>query len=105
MSRQVKLNMQVSLSPYSLLKANDVQGATDEQLATWLSFSSKVPEDSTHVGTAEITVTLHDHKEIVTSQVAALQQRKKHIQAEAQKHITNLEHQIQSLLALENNHG
>lgn len=102
MSRQVKLNMHVSLNSYSLLKAADVHKVDDEQLAMWCSLTTKPHADSTQIGMAEVVITLFDHKEIVGNQVATLEQMKKHVQAEAQRRITVFDQQIQSLLALEN---
>lgn len=54
----------------------------------------------THVGEADITVTLHDAGAIQAQQVATLREAKRRIQAEAQMHITQIDGQIQSLLAL-----
>lgn len=103
MPRQVNLKMFVSINSYSLLKAADVHAAKDEELALWCTLSSKQHPDAVQVGTAEVVITLHDHKEIVVGQVENLEQMKKHVQAEAQRRITGFDQQIQSLLALENN--
>lgn len=52
------------------------------------------------VGTAEITVTLVDRKTVVVNQIAGLNEAKRRIQAEAEKRLTEIEGQIQSLQAL-----
>jgi hypothetical protein len=102
MTRIVKLNMHVSLNSYSLLKAADAITATDEELAMWSTFSLKPHQDAVQIGTAEVTITMLEHKDIVLGQVATLEQLKKHVQAEAQRRVTLFDQQIQSLLALEN---
>jgi len=53
------------------------------------------------VGTATITVELIDNKEIVNGQLSMLNEAKRRVQAEAEKALTEIETQIQSLLAIE----
>lgn len=53
------------------------------------------------VGTAEITVTLLDRKDMTVGAVKSLRAKKAKILAEAQREATRIEERIQSLLAIE----
>ena len=88
------------------------------QTGAWLpSFNSKEsPEDVknlsfsefdmtdqgwVNVGTATITVELLDNKEIVNGQLSMLNEAKRRVQAESARKLSEIETQIQSLLAIE----
>ena len=53
------------------------------------------------VGEAEITVTMRDKNEIIDEQVSVLKEAKRRIQAESVARVTQIDAQIQSLLAIE----
>lgn len=52
-------------------------------------------------GTAEITLTIDDPREVIDSKVTALQAQKKSVMAKAQMELNKLEGQIQELLCIE----
>ena len=53
------------------------------------------------IGSASVTVEIADEKEINSKLVESLKEAKKKIQADAEKSITEIDAQIQSLLAIE----
>ena len=59
-------------------------------LSTWI-----------RIGSACVTVEIADEKEIKAGLVESLKEAKKKIQADAEKNITEIDAQIQSLLAIE----
>ena len=77
--------------------------ATDATEFSNLAFSSCDMSDHgwVKVGDASVTVTLLDYKDVVTGQIDMLNEAKKRVQAEAEKKLTEIEGQIQSLLAIE----
>lgn len=54
----------------------------------------------TKVGTATITIEVDSRDEMIKSQVATLTEKKKRVLAEAQREATQIEGQIQNLLAI-----
>ncbi len=52
------------------------------------------------VGTAEIVVTLNDTDTIIGDKITALRAEKKQVQADATKRCTEIERQVQQLLAI-----
>lgn len=52
------------------------------------------------VGNAEITVRLMPHEEITETAIAVLREQKKHVQAQAQRAIDDIDSRIQNMLAL-----
>lgn len=52
------------------------------------------------IGTAEITVTVNDHEALLKTQINALREAQRAIEAEASAKSTRIEQQIQSLLAI-----
>lgn len=53
------------------------------------------------VGTAEITLTIDDPREVINNKVDALQAQKRSVMAEAQMKLNKIEGQIQELLCIE----
>lgn len=52
------------------------------------------------VGTAEVTMTLHDMDAVISNKVESLKEEKQRVIADAQAKATKLESQIQQLLAI-----
>lgn len=101
--RTVKGTIGAYITEYSVLSVGDIGKAKDKELIDTLAYTDfdSAPQGWTKVGSAHVEVTLFDDKEISKSQIATLREMKKTVQAEAQKKITEIEHQIQSLLAIE----
>lgn len=78
---------------------------TDDRLINSLVFSDCDSMDKGsnpwfRVGTAEITVTLVDKQQVSLNAVDALRSEQKSVRAEAERRSTEIERQIQSLLAI-----
>lgn len=101
--RTVKGTTGAYVSEYSGLNINNIGKAKDKALIENLTYASfdSAPKGWTKVGSVDVVITLFDDKEINESQIATLREMKKTVQAEAQKKITEIEQQIQSLLAIE----
>lgn len=82
--------------------------SSPERLASALSYSTSGPgeksyyenEGYTYVGKATVSVKVAPPKEILQSKVKGLQAQKQAVLAKAQKEATELEGQIQKLLAI-----
>lgn len=68
---------------------------TEERLKKWR-------KDHILIGRADITLILDDDAKIVDEQIATLRAKKASVLAEAQNEATNIERQIQTLLAITN---
>lgn len=93
------------MTQYGDLAGKDLYSASSEDLARGLFVSKhdyKGENGFTLVGTAEVKITLMARDELVNAQVEALRQRQTAVLAEAQKQATDIERQIQSLLAITN---
>ena len=66
-------------------------------------FTGHTSSDGTwiRIGSATVTVEIADDKEVKAGLVESLKEEKKKIQADAEKSITEIDAQIQSLLAIE----
>ena len=81
---------------------------TPDQVTSTLAYTTSGPgtngylesQGYTYIGTAEITVTVGDRTEIVTSKVQGLKEQQRSILAKAQAESTQIEEQIQKLLAI-----
>lgn len=60
----------------------------------------KSPSGWTFIGDAEITVTIPDERTLIDNKVEALREEAKAIRAEATAKVTQIESQIQNLLAI-----
>lgn len=74
----------------------------DPRLVGWLTYSTMDMSDCgwVLVGEAKITIDLPSIEEVVTNQVAALRQQITNVRAEAENKATELERQVQQLLAI-----
>lgn len=74
----------------------------DPRLVKWLAYSDMDmgTEGWVLVGKAQITIDLPSLDEVVTNQVAALRQQITNVRAEAENKATQLERQVQQLLAI-----
>ena len=91
------------ISPYSRVTPDQL--ATPEGVGQMI-FSDAIGEylagqGYTQVGTAVIEVEVFEHKEIVANKVGALREEIKATRAKAAAKVTEIEGQIQSLLAIE----
>ena len=95
----MKGTINVYLSPYSQLKVCDLN---DETSPNSLVFATKLTKDYTLVGTAEVTVTLASHADIVGAKVEALRAELQTVRAVAQSRANEIEGAIQNLMAITN---
>ncbi|RYF29808.1 MAG: hypothetical protein EOO23_06565 [Comamonadaceae bacterium] len=80
----------------------DLVGQPSETVMPRLHFSSVDMGDSwTKVGEADVTVSLFSEKAMVEHQVATIRKAIVRVKADAQKQATELNQQLQSLLAIE----
>ena len=87
MHKCLPLDELMNIAPESAISRIVIGGTHDE---SWL-----------WIGSASVTVEIADEKEIKTELVESLKEAKKKIQADAEKNITDIDAQIQSLLAIE----
>lgn len=87
-----------SIGPEDLINAKPE--SLVEQFYYTRSSSNMAAHGWTRVGEAEITVTLPDTEELVANKIDALRKQKDNVLAEAQNKATNIERQIQTLLAI-----
>ena len=87
MHKCLPLDELMNIAPESAISRILIGGTHDE---SWI-----------WIGSASVTVEIADEKEIKTELVESLKKAKKKIQAEAEKNITEIDAQIQSLLAIE----
>ena len=73
------------------------------RIAMYASFWDEAPgTDYVEFGTAEITLTLHDRKTITVQAVATLRAEAEKLRAETGAKLTEIDRQINELLAIEN---
>jgi hypothetical protein len=91
--------VKVQVSKYFRLDELD---ADDAKLFARLQFSDSDMSEygNSVVGTAEVTVTLNTPDTIIGDKVEALRAEAKKVQADAYKRCTEIEHQVQQLLAI-----
>lgn len=103
--RTVKGTIGAYITDFSSLHMGNLETVKEESLIDHLTYckfvDDKLPEGWIKVGSVEVIVTMFDNKKINKAQIATLREMKKTVQAEAQKKITEIEQQIQSLLAIE----
>lgn len=82
----------------------DLRGVDPQTIISRLSFAEGDMSKYGYsvVGTAEVTVTLFDEDTMVGAKVEALRAEATRVQAEATAKVTQIEHQIQRLLAITN---
>lgn len=103
MSRTITTTLNVVASQYCSFTPTDYATADGQTLAQGLAYwPTHFTLDSgfSKVGTAEVTITLHDPDELIGNKVAALKAEKAQTLADAQAKATRLESQIQQLLAI-----
>lgn len=92
-------------------KYSSIEGLFDssaEAVVAALTYTRSAPDDDsyfkregyTHIGTAEITVTLPARDEVVSNKVAALRAERQAVLVKAEAESQEIEKQIQSLLAI-----
>jgi hypothetical protein len=91
------------LSPYSRIAPGQLatEGAVSQMIFSDGTGEYLQREGYTHIGTAVIEVDVFDQKEIVANKVDALREEIKATRAKATARCTEIEGQIQSLLAIE----
>lgn len=103
MPRTITTTLNVVASQYCSFTPNDYATADGQTLAQGLAYW---PTDFTlnngfsKVGTAEVTITLHDPDDLIANKVEALRAEKQQTLADAQARATRLESLIQQLLAI-----
>lgn len=81
-----------------------IGSSPDDEVIETLSFAGESMLDYatwTRVGKVELTIAFDDTDTIVANKVDKLRDKKRNVQAEAEKIITEIDAQIQSLLAIE----
>ena len=81
----------------------ELAGLSQDELASSLHFTAHDMSGSagwTEVGSAEITVTLKSHADMVNDTITALREAKRELLAKAEAESTRIEGQIQKLLAI-----
>ena len=89
----------VLLSPYGCSRPDQVALNAQDHV-DFMSFPTCNIEGYTEIGTAEITITLHDRDEIVANKLGELKARLQQTQADAEVACNRIREQIQSLLAI-----
>ena len=104
MSKQAKGNVTVWLSSGAYTKPSELQKLDGKELVDLLYFQNADMSSYgwTRVGTAEISITLDDCKEVTANQVAILQGQLKEMRAEHQQAQNRMTKQIHELLAIDN---
>ena len=83
------------------LTTDELMKKSPEDALGCLSLYKTVLDGHTRVGTAQITVTIDDDKEIIGGMVDSLRAERKRVQANAEVALNRLDERIQSLLAIE----
>ena len=78
-------------------KAGDFAYVTEESVKSWCGDGSYAV-----VGTADVTVRLHDREEVTRNAVVALRKQQQTVRANANAEAQRIEERIQSLLAITN---
>ena len=105
MPRTITTTLNVVASQYCGFTPTDYATADGQTLAQGLAYwPTHFTLDSGYskVGTAEVTITLHDPDDLIANKVEALRAEKQQTLADAQAKATRLERQIQQLLAITN---
>ena len=97
--KTITATVQAYMSKYNSVE--NLEQTTPESAISQLVISTSPFDDWIRVGSASVTVELADDKEIKAGLIESLKESKKKIQAEAEKNITEIDAQIQSLLAIE----
>ena len=97
--RVIKGTISAWLTQYNSLSTLDYE---PENLLSCVAFHQFDMKDQgwTYVGKAEITLTLVDHDQVIANKVDSLRAEQTAIRADAQKKITELNGEIQNLLAI-----
>jgi hypothetical protein len=93
-----KVNVKAWLSEYHNI--SDLHKTDDVSLIVSFTNGNLGKYGATHIGDAEVTLTLFDEKTVILNKVDALRQEKDSIIAEAQAKATVIEGKIQNLLAI-----
>lgn len=104
-ARTITTTIGAWLTPYSA--PMDLLRADSKDVIANLAWSANEMGSSgwARVGTAEVTLQLDDEKQILERQVESLRAEQTKTRADAQARVTELERQIQLLLALEHMPG
>lgn len=99
-TRTITGTVKVQIGSY--IRQEWLRNPDDEEVFKCLSFTNLDMSDCGHtvVGEAQVTVTLPDHDTIIGNKVDALRAEKTRTLADAQLKATQIEGQIQSLLAI-----
>ena len=102
MSRMILGTINVQCDKYTSL--DDMKSLTNDTLFKKLNLMACDMSDYGYsvVGTAEVTITLHDPDKIVGDKVEALRAEAKKVQADATAAVTRITRQINELLAITN---
>ena len=99
--RTITKRVTAYLSPYTMLTPEQLMTADEAAVAGDVSFFSlDPPAGYTRLCDVEVIVTVPAPDELVGNKVAALQAELRDTQADAQAKVTNLQRQIQQLLAI-----
>ena len=103
MPRTITTTLNVVASQHCEFTLEDYATKDAQELAQRLSYWPThwdIDGGGSLVGTAEVTITLHDADDLIANKVAALRAEKAQTLAEAEAKATRLERQIQQLLAI-----
>lgn len=105
MPRTITTTLNVVASNYCAFTPEDYATKDGHTLGQGLAYwptSYSIDNGFSKVGTAEVTITLHDPDDLIANKVEALRAEKQQTLADAQAKATRLESQIQQLLAITN---
>ena len=88
-------------SRHSRVSPNNLETLTSDEIISGVQYFESGLNDWAKVGTAEITITFDDSKEIIKNRVNSMRVEATNIRAEATNKCTQIEREIQSLLAIE----
>lgn len=91
----VWLGKHSGIGPYELVNADDAK------LVRAITYSAhNIAPEWTRIGEAQVTITLAPNDQIINDKVESLRAEQTRVQAEATKRATQIEREIQSLLAI-----
>ena len=97
--RTITATVPAYMSKYNSI--DSLENTYPETAISQLIFTNGEVNDWVWIGSASVTVEIADDKEIKAGLIESLKDEKKKIQADAEKSITEIDAQIQSLLAIE----
>jgi hypothetical protein len=100
-SRVISGKVGVWLTPYSSLGPKQLADGDGAAIVRDVDFSQHdMAPEWTRIGTAQVQITLEPTDQIINNKIDALRTEQKKVVADAQKKSTDLEREIQQLLAI-----